>query len=68
MLQAEVCQIHYSTAADQLTVNMYPSQCVDRLDLIGCSAANAFCETEFIIPFVATGRNAYDISAVGIRT
>ncbi|KAG8887476.1 hypothetical protein FRB98_009557 [Tulasnella sp. 332] len=41
---------------------MLQTECVDRLDYVGCETAATFCETEFLGPYLATGRNAYDIS------
>ncbi|GLB36810.1 putative peptidase S10 family protein [Lyophyllum shimeji] len=36
--------------------------CVDTFDAINCNAAFQFCSSELTEPFIATGRNPYDIS------
>ncbi|KAI0045227.1 serine carboxypeptidase [Auriscalpium vulgare] len=40
----------------------FKAACVDQFDMISCRAANTFCETELLIPFLLTGGNAYDMS------
>ncbi|KZS95430.1 peptidase S10, serine carboxypeptidase [Sistotremastrum niveocremeum HHB9708] len=36
--------------------------CVDRLDAISCGAAFEFCSNEFMLPFLLSGTNPYDVS------
>ncbi|KAF5312209.1 hypothetical protein D9619_003688 [Psilocybe cf. subviscida] len=36
--------------------------CVDIFDAIACQAASSFCNVEFIVPYMSSGRNPYDVS------
>ncbi|KAG8877928.1 hypothetical protein FRB98_006480 [Tulasnella sp. 332] len=41
---------------------MLKAECVDRFDLIGCTAANDFCTAEYVRPYTALGLNPFDIT------
>ncbi|KZT58121.1 serine carboxypeptidase [Calocera cornea HHB12733] len=43
-------------------LQMTRASCVDRFDELGCKAAKGFCSEQLEDPFVASGRNIYDIS------
>ncbi|KAG9007868.1 hypothetical protein FRB94_013924 [Tulasnella sp. JGI-2019a] len=40
------------------------AECVNRFDLVGCSSAHTFCMNELGAPYIATGRNVYDVSKI----
>lgn len=43
---------------------MLQAECYNRFDMIGCNAANTFCNEQLFEPYFDLGKNPYDVRSV----